>query len=127
MTSVRLAEHALRQLPEDYVPYWDYRLTNGAPNYRDSSAGAILAAGLFLLAEQVDDAAQAHHYRAVARAILDNLIAGYTTFNLPAAEGLLREGASHVSQGLANNMLPYGDYFFIEALLRAQGRNVFFW
>ena len=85
------------------------------------------AAGLFLLADVLDDASQADRYRAAACAILDALIAGYALFDHPEAEGLLAQGASHVAEGLADNMLPYGDYFFLEALLRAQGRTAFFW
>jgi unsaturated chondroitin disaccharide hydrolase len=126
-TAVQLADYALAHLPDDYVPYWDYLLPDDAPRYRDSSAGAIMAAGLFLLADLLDDVAKAIYYRDSARAILDGLIAGYTIFDHPNAEGLLTQGASHVEKGYANNMLPYGDYFFIEALLRAQGRTAFFW
>ena len=126
-TSVRLAEYALAHLPEDGVPYWDYRLTDDAPHYRDSSAGAIMAAGLFLLADQVADEAQAARYRDAARMMLDALIADYALLDHPESEGLLAHGASHVSQGYADNMLPYGDYFFVEALLRAEGRTAFFW
>lgn len=127
VTAIRLADYALARLPDDGVPYWDFLLTDDAPCYRDSSAGAIMAAGLFLLADVLDDEAKAAHYRASARAILDGLIAGYTTFDHPQAEGLLTQGASHVAHGYCDNMLPYGDYFFIEALLRAQGRTAFFW
>lgn len=125
--AVQLADYALARLPADHVPYWDYLLPEDAPHYRDSSAGAIMAAGLFLLADVLDEPAQAALYRASARAILDGLIAGYTLLDHPHAEGLLTQGASHVAKGYADNMLPYGDYFFIEALLRAQGRTAFFW
>ncbi|NLF79210.1 MAG: glycosyl hydrolase [Chloroflexi bacterium] len=125
--AIRLAEYALAHLPDDCVPYWDYSLPDDVHPYRDTSAGAILAAGLFLLADVLDDAPQAARFRDAARAILDALIAGYTLFDHPHAEGLLGQGASHVVKGYANNMLPYGDYFFIEALLRAQGRTAFFW
>ena len=66
-------------------------------------------------------------YRTAGRAVLDGLIANYTTFDRPGAEGLLLHGASHVSRGYTDTMLPYGDYFFVEALLRAQGYRAFFW
>jgi len=126
--SATLAAYALARLPEDRVPLWDYRLPASEIPYRDSSAAAIMAAGLFLLADQFEeDAPDAEHYRAEARAILNGLIAGYTTFAHPGAEGLLLHGASHVSQGLADTMLPYGDYCFVEALLRAQDYRAFFW
>ncbi|MBN2304632.1 MAG: glycoside hydrolase family 88 protein [Anaerolineae bacterium] len=126
-TAVKLADYALARLPDDNVPYWDYLLPDDETPYRDTAAGVIMAAGLFLLVDQLDDAANAERYRDSARAMLDGLIAGYTTFDYPHAEGLLTQGASHVEKGYANNMLPYGDYFFIEALLRALGRTAFFW
>lgn len=126
-TAIKLADYALARLPDDHVPVWDYLLPDDQPPYRDTSAGAIMAAGLFALADHLTETAQAEHYRSAARAILDGLIAGYTTFDQPAAEGLLREGAAFVNAGYANNMLPYGDYFFVEALQRASGRTAFFW
>ncbi len=129
-TAIQLAGYALARLPDDKVPYWDYMLPQDETPYRDTSAAAIMAAGLFLLADQLEGthhAAQAHPYRDAAHAILNGLIAGYTTFEHPSAEGLLAQGAGHVKKGHANNMLPYGDYFFVETLLRAKGRTAFFW
>jgi unsaturated chondroitin disaccharide hydrolase len=123
----RLADYALAHLPADGVPLWDYRLPADAPQHRDSSAASIEAAGLFLLADTLGDDPAAAGYRAAARRILDGLIAGYTTFAHPEAEGLLIHGASHVARGRSDTMLPYGDYFFVEALLRARGRTEFFW
>jgi unsaturated chondroitin disaccharide hydrolase len=123
----RLADYALAHLPADGVPLWDYRLPADAPQHRDSSAAAIEAAGLFLLADTLGDDPAAEGYRAAARRILDGLIAGYTTFAHPEAEGLLIHGVSHVARGRSDTMLPYGDYFFVEALLRANGRTEFFW
>src|SRR5690606_32066449 len=73
-TALRLADYALAHLPDDGVPYWDYLLPDGAPRYRDSSAGAIMAAGLFLLADVLDDEVKAARYRAAARAMLDALL-----------------------------------------------------
>jgi len=124
-TAQRLADYALAHLPEDFVPYWDYCLPFDAPHYRDSSAAAITAAGLFSLADQVD-APTADTYNATAYAILAHLIADYTTPSLHA-EGLLLHGAAHVREGLSDTLLPYGDYFYAEALLRANGRQAFFW
>jgi unsaturated chondroitin disaccharide hydrolase len=43
-TSARLADYALARLPDDQVPYWDYRLPEGEMPYRDTSAVAIMAA-----------------------------------------------------------------------------------
>ena len=43
------------------------------------------------------------------------------------AQGLLAHGAAHVTAGFADNMLPYGDYYFMEALMRSLGHTQFFW
>lgn len=126
-TARRLADYAVANLPPDHVPFWDYRLPPGAPRHRDSSAAAITAAGLFLLADTLAADPAADRYREAARAVLASLIAGYATADAPAAEGLLRHGAAFVGEGLTDAMLPYGDYFYLEALLRGLGRQRFFW
>lgn len=123
----RLADWALAHLPADGIPFWDYRLMPDAPTHRDSSAGSIETAGLLLLADTLGDDPAAARYREPAERILRALIADYTTFEHPEAEGLLLHGASHVKRGRSDTMLPYGDYFFVEALLRARGRDRFFW
>ncbi|MHB8644342.1 MAG: glycoside hydrolase family 88 protein [Thermomicrobiales bacterium] len=126
-TARRLAEYAIAHLPADGVPYWDYALPDDAPHYRDSAAAAITAAGLFALADTLHDATTAARYRTTAWVILSALMARYTTEGNAEAEGLLLHGASNVSAGKSDTMLPYGDYFFVEALLRANGRTHFYW
>jgi unsaturated chondroitin disaccharide hydrolase len=126
-TACQLADYALTQLSDDGVPLWDYRLTPDAPQYRDSSAGAIMAAGLFALADALGEGSNADRYRASAQTIIATLMRAYTTADEPHAEGLLVHGASHVSAGRADAMLPYGDYFYLEALLRALDRTHGYW
>lgn len=127
-TAQRLADYVVGRLGavEDVVPNWDYELPAEGPFYKDSSAGAITAAGLLYLAGQVQNG-RGEIYQALAGKILAGLVQDYTTFAYPSAEGLLLHGASHVPQGFTDNMLPYGDYFFLEALLRASGQKDFFW
>src|SRR5262249_29998238 len=108
------------------VPVWDYLLDERAPRHRDSSAAAIMAAGLMEMAEHLESEA-ASPYRAASARIMRGLIEGYGLFDNPAAWGLLDHGASFVAIGLYDTMLPYGDYFFLEALLRHAGERTFFW
>lgn len=127
-TAQRLADYVLNQIDEHGVPLWDYCLTSDAPHYRDSSAGAITAAGLQLLADQFPQTSpQAEQYRSCAFHILITLISDYSTRDVPHAEGLLQHGVAHVPHGIIDTMLPYGDYFYLEALLRALGHRTFFW
>lgn len=124
-----LAGYALARLPEDGVPFWDYSLDPSTRPYRDSSAGAITAAGLLLLAGQLTDPAEAAYYRGAGLRILRSLARHYSTAGFAQAEGLLRHGAYHVGAGMADNMLAFGDYFYLEALLRAVRKpdQLFFW
>lgn len=124
--AVRLAEYVAERVPDGRVPPWDYRLPHGAPDPVDSSAGAITAAGLLLLADQCDPG-EAERWRALASSMLTVLTEECALFDNPDAQGLLAHGASFVAEGLSDNMLPYGDYFYLEALMREQGETEFFW
>ena len=122
--SQTLADYALSFLKDNAVPVWDYHLPVSETPYKDSSAGAIMAAGLLLLVSQLESGAS---YKQDALRILNALIEQCGVFDHPDAEGLLLHGAKFVHEGEVDNMLPYGDYFFLEALLRAQGRAKFYW
>ncbi|WP_171520033.1 glycoside hydrolase family 88 protein [Ensifer canadensis] len=122
----RLTAKAEQLMGSDLVPVWDYDVPNPKNAPRDSSAGAIMAAGIYMLADQCDvDEAQAW------RGFADRLIAGLLdTCDLtedPTALGLLAHGAAHVGSGYSDTMLPYGDYYFMEALMRSLGHTQFFW
>ena len=123
-TSTRLAATAEKWMGDDTVPVWDYKLTTGEPRWRDSSAGAIMAAGLYILASISEDK---ERWIAFADRLLDGLITTCDLSKDPDALGLLAHGAAHVSAGRHDNMLPYGDYYFMEALMRSLGHNQFFW
>jgi unsaturated chondroitin disaccharide hydrolase len=124
--SARLAATAEALMGEDTVPVWDYRLPSGEPTWRDSSAGAVMAAGLYLLASISEDQ-EKEHWIAFADRLLDGLITTCDLSKDPEALGLLAHGAAHVSAGRHDNMLPYGDYYFMEALMRSLGHDQFFW
>lgn len=122
----RLASKAEELMGDDAVPVWDYRVADAKSAPRDSSAAAIMAAGVYNLASlcEPDEAKRWHAFG-------DRLIAGLldscdVTEN-PAALGFLTQGAAHVKVGYSDNMLPYGDYYFMEALMRSLGHTQFFW
>jgi unsaturated chondroitin disaccharide hydrolase len=111
---------------DDTVPLWDYRLGAGAPRCRDSSAGAIMAAGLYILAS-ISEGKEKERWVAFADRLLDGLIKTCDLSDDREALGLLAHGAAHVPAGRDDSMLPYGDYYFIEALMRSAGHEQFFW
>lgn len=107
------ADYARRRAPTDLVPYWDYDSPLIPNDVRDSSAGAILASGLLLLAEQ--DRENATRWRSEATAVLKSLWENYTSrgTNEPS---ILIHGTRSKPQGLMDHGLIYGDYYFLEAL-----------
>jgi unsaturated chondroitin disaccharide hydrolase len=126
-TSAAMADYVSERLPEDGVPLWDYDLPADRTPYRDTSAGAVTAAGLYALAQGYGQGDGVARYTALADRILLGLVEHYDIAGEPEAEGLLKEGAAFVDLGRADNLLPYGDYYYLEALMRAVGHTEFFW
>lgn len=123
----RVAHFFVANLPADDVPHWDFRLPEGVPDYRDSSAGACAACGLLLIAEQVDGL-EADLYRQWGQRILHSLYANYGAWDSQTEEGLILHGTSHYPE--RKNMdvpLIYGDYYFVEGLSRLLGHGELFW
>lgn len=126
-TAKTVAHFFLANLPEDHVPYWDFRAPDEARIYRDSSAGACAASGLLLLAEKAG-AVEASIYRTPAQRILESLYRNYGAWDDDNEEGLILHGTSHVPEGRNIDVpLIYGDYFFVEGLARLQGQGPFYW
>jgi len=127
-TARDLANFMADHLPEDGVPVWDLSLTDVADAPRDSSAGAIAAAGLFALAQAYADVpSTAALLTQRADQMLASLIARCDLTNVPNTEGLIGEATAFHGEGLINVLTPYGDYFYVEALMRALGHTDFFW
>jgi len=91
----------------------------GAPgeidDVRDSSAAAILAAGLLKLATAEPDAALARRWRREATRILESLWHHYSSRGT-AEPCILLHGTRSKPHGLMDHGLIYGDYYFVEAL-----------
>jgi len=120
------ARRFIAELPPDGVPWWDLRLPDDAPHYRDSSAGAIAAAGTLRLA-RLDDEAEEGEFRDSASTLLDSLVT-HCFETQPEAQGLLRYGTYHAHKGWGVDAhFICGDYFFLEAVLALEGTSPDFW
>lgn len=121
-TSKRMAVYFLQHLPEDGVAYWDFHLPPGQQLYRDSSASAIAAAGLVELLSHLDE--QDALYSCLQSGLIRSmkaLVQHYSTIGDKDAEGLLKHGSYHVRGGQApDDYMIWGDYFYLEALLRLE-------
>lgn len=101
-------------MPEDGVPYWDF---GAIGEERDSSAAAVMASGLLEFSRYVPDGAK---YRAFAVKQLRTLASpAYFSQGDEAGHWLLKHGVGHKpAASEIDTPLDYGDYYFLEALLR---------
>jgi unsaturated chondroitin disaccharide hydrolase len=113
----QLATYALIHLPSDHVPYWDYDSPLIPDDVRDSSAAAILASALLMLAALEIESAKADRWRSEASRILQSLWQNYSSRGT-TEPSILIHGTRHKPYGSMDHGLIYGDYYFVEALQR---------
>jgi unsaturated chondroitin disaccharide hydrolase len=114
-----LANHYLNRLPADGICHWDLVFTSGREP-RDSSAAAIAACGLLELARQLPlaDPLRATYERAAA-GMVGTLAQDYADTSGTPGAGLLLHGVYHKPNGVGvDEACIWGDYFYLEALVR---------
>ena len=121
-SSRRLARYFLEHLPEDTVAYWDFNAPVGPDTYRDSSASAIVAAGLLELISHLDEQdPERDYFQEMLTKSMTSLVQHYATIGEEDAEGLLKHGSYYVHGGLSpDDYMIWGDYFYLEALMRLE-------
>lgn len=121
-TASRIADYYLERLPEDFVPYWDLYFQEG-DEYRDSSSAGILACGLLELSKHLpvlDPRKKEYEERAVQ--IVKSLFENYTT-EKDLSNGIIKHGVYAIPFHVGvDECCIWGDYFYVEALMRL--RNV---
>ena len=122
-TAQACADYYIANTPADGVPLMDYDFPPEVEQRRESSAAAIVAAGLLRLREAVPDAAKAALYDNAAKRMLVTLATPpYLASETPGWEGILKEGIYHLDKDLGvGESVMWGEYFFCEALDRALG------
>ena len=124
--AVAIAEFILNHpnLPKDKVPYWDFNAPNIPGALRDSSAAAVMASA-FLELQNYVNIEQAKKYTTAAKTIIKTL----SSAEYLAEEGtnggfLLKHGVGHIPEKKEiDTPLTYGDYYFVEALLRYKNQG----
>jgi unsaturated chondroitin disaccharide hydrolase len=116
-TAQSCADFFLRSVPEHGVPPNDFDDPAPALPY-ESSAAAIAARGLLLLAEHSESAQESQRYRESAIRILNTLCTPeFLASATPGWEGILKHGIYHQKMGVGvDESVIWGDYFFLEAL-----------
>jgi len=117
--SLRLAKKFIRQLDQEVVPVWDFRLPANAEPVRDTSAAVIAVCGFQELAKhQVADL----EILKTKQALLDHVCSeDYLNFN-DACPGVLKS-----AYGDKAAYSSWGDYFLMEALATELKLGETFW
>lgn len=117
-TARTVADFFLANLPSDGVPFWDFRAKASDP--RDSSAAAVAASGLLELSRLEVDAVRRARYVAAAENILRTLSSPAYLAKGTTSRALLLHGTYNKPAGDADTGTAWGDYYFLEALLKYQ-------
>lgn len=115
-----VTHYFLNRLPEDSVCYWDLIFGDGSGHARDSSAAAIAVCGIHeMLKHLPDDDKDREIYKNAMHTIMRSLIEGYYDDDLTEGRPLLLHGVYswHSGKGVDEGNI-WGDYFYLEALLR---------
>ena len=122
--SKRIAHYFLAAVADhDYIPPIDFR-SPGDPQYVDTTAGAIAAAGLIEIAKNVDELEQKMYINSavkILRAISDR----YADWS-EDCDAILHCGSEAYRHGIHMDIV-YGDYFFIEAIFKLHGMKQLLW
>ncbi len=127
-TAKRCAHYCISNLAVNgWLPLVDYRAPKEPLKY-DSTAGMITACGLLELAEHVGEY-EKNLYTTAALNILKACDAKFSNWD-PEADSIVDGGTFfyHDPEG-KNTEVPiiYADYYFIEAVLRLRGQDLFIW
>lgn len=115
-----MTNYFLNRLPKDNVCYWDLIFNDGDDQSRDSSAAAIAVCGMHEMNKylpEVDESKEVYKY--AMHTILRSLIDNYTNPNIGEGEPVLLHGVYswHSGKGVDEGNI-WGDYYYLEALIR---------
>ncbi len=105
-------------MPDDYIPYWDFNAPDQPNAYRDASAAAIMASALIELSQY--DKANSKKYLEVAEKQLRTLASDEYTAKIGTnGNFILRHSVGSLPGNSEVDVpLTYADYYYVEALMR---------
>ena len=120
----KVTEYFLDHLPEDLVPFWDLEFGDGSDEPRDSSSASIAVCGLLEMSRHVTEEKKTI-YRRIAGRILKSVADNYAVRDASVSNGLVLHStySKHSPYNTCNHYGVdecniWGDYFYMEALVR---------
>ena len=126
--SKKLANYFLNRLPEDHVCHWDLALV-GTDALRDSSSAAIAVCGLLELVKHLPTTdPDRERYQQWAMGIMSSLSKHYLMGVDEPGTGVLKHSVYHfASDKGVDECCSWGDYFYVEALVRMSQSWKLYW
>ncbi len=133
----KVSAYFMEKLPEDMIPYWDLIFTEG-DEPRDSSSGAIVACGFLDAAdsyEKLQEYEKARKYRKDAKVLLKAIYDKcMVTTDEKGVNGLVKHGTyskkspyNTCNEAGVDECVSWGDYYWMEALVRLGGTWKSWW
>lgn len=117
ITAQRSADYFIDNLPDDHVPFWDFKDPNIPDTEKDASAAAIAASAMVELSQLTPDIKLRNKYLQAASDILRSL--GASNYLSTNSDALLKHSVGNKpADSEVDVSLIYADYYFVEALLR---------
>lgn len=126
-TSLRSAHYFLKHLPANYIAYWDFDAPLDDQIKPDSSASAIAVCGIHeLLCHLDEDHPDITYLQNAMEKMMVSLIENCATN--PEEQGFIDHGSYSVRENLSpDDYVIWGDYFYLEALMRLKTGNKGYW
>lgn len=115
-----MTNYFLNRLPNDCVSYWDLIFNDGSEQSRDSSATATAVCGIHEMLKYLPEVdSDKEIYKYAMHAMLRSLIDNYANKEFSPGRPLLLHGVYswHSGKGVDEGNI-WGDYYYLEALLR---------
>jgi rhamnogalacturonyl hydrolase YesR len=110
-------------MPEDYIPYWDFNAPDIPNALRDVSAGAIICSALIELSEYVDEPLASEYLSVAEKQIRSLASPTYTAALGENGNFILMHSVGHFSANSEVDVpLTYADYYYVEALMRLRDK-----
>ena len=133
----KVTKYFIDKLPEDMIPYWDLIFTSG-DEPRDTSSGSIVACGCLDAAtsyEKLGNYEKARKYRRLAKQLLKAIYdRAMVSPGEKGVNGLVKHGTYSKSSPYntctpkgVDECVSWGDYYWMEALVRLGGEWKCWW
>ena len=133
----KVSAYFMEKLPEDMIPYWDLIFTEG-DEPRDSSSASIVACGFLDAADSYEKLQEYEKARKYSKQAKELMKAIYDTCMVRAAEtdvnGLVKHGTyakkspyNTCTEAGVDECVSWGDYYWMEALVRLGGEWKSWW